>query len=162
MKTSKLLTLVIAGGLLVVGTILSVKGAALAGEQHPLRAKLLERAKEKLNLSDDQKGQIKSAVSGERVAIAQLRSRAQEARVGLKQAIRSPDATESSIRAAAGELSAVLADAAVERVKIRNEIGPKLNDDQKVRVEKFQEKRAALRDQLREKIRNRIKERLAR
>ena len=159
MKTSKSLTLAVAGGLLAAGTFLTVRGAALAGEPHPLKARLLERAKEKLSLSNDQKSQIKSAVSGERAAVADLHSRMQEAKVGLKQAIRSPGATESSIRAAAGELSEVLADAAVERAKIRNEIGPKLNQVQKDRIEKFQTKRAALRDQIREKIRDRVKER---
>ena len=164
MKTSNSLIIVVVGGMLAAGTLLAINtnGAALGEKQHPLRAKLLERAKQKLNLSGDQKSQIKSAVVGERQEIAALRSRLQDARADLKEAVRSPGASETSVRAAASQLSVVMADAALERLKIRNEVSPKLNQEQKGMLDKFQEKRTALRDRLREKIRSRIQDRLAR
>ena len=63
-----------------------------------------------------------------------------EARAGLHEAIRSSDATESSVRAASAQVATVEADLAVERLKLFREISPVLTEQQRKKVEAFQER----------------------
>ena len=91
----------------------------------------MERAKEKLGLTDEQVTQIKAVVKSDRKSIKDLASRLQEARAELLETIQSPNANEEAVRAASAKVAAVEADAAVERMKIRARINPILTDAQR-------------------------------
>lgn len=142
MKTTKLFTLISATALLAGGFIVLNARAAEKGDGAPHRrfggGQLLERAKEKLGLSDGQVGQIKAAVQGERENIVGLISRLRDARVELRDAIQAKDATEDSVRAVAAKVAVVEADMAVQRLKLSREINPILTDEQRVKFAELQ------------------------
>jgi Spy/CpxP family protein refolding chaperone len=161
MKTTKLLTIISATGLLAGGFIVhNSRAADQSAAGQPRRfgdGQLLERAKEKLNLSATQVEQIQAAIKGERENIMSLVTRFREARLELRAAIQSPDATEKSVRAAAAKVAAVEADMAVQRLKLSQEIRPILTAEQLV---KFAELQAQL-DGLIESGIGRMRDRLA-
>lgn len=142
MKTIKFLTIIsaatlVAGGLIVLNAHAAEKGE---GAQHRRfgGGQLLERAKEKLGLSEDQVSQIKTVVGGQRENIADLVARFRDARVGLRDAIQAKDATEESVRAAAAKVAAVESDMAVQRLKLSREISPILTDEQRTKFVELQ------------------------
>ena len=98
MKLSKWLLIAVAAALTTGGVIAYEAQAADTGSgaaQRPFRARFLQRAKEKLGLSDDQVAQIKSQLGPEKDTLKSLIGKLHEARVGLRQAIQAPDATET-------------------------------------------------------------------
>ncbi len=110
-----------------------------AGAGH-FRGQLLERAKEKLGLTDDQISKIKDELKADKDTIKDLISRLHEARIGLREAIQATDATEASVRAAAAKVSAVEGDIAVERMKLHGRISPILTSEQKEKIKAFESK----------------------
>jgi len=112
--------------------------AADAPAQRPLRGRLLERAKEKLGLTDDQIAQIKAELAPEKQNLQNLLTRLHEVRVGLRNAIQAPDATEASVRVAAAKVASVEADFAVERLKLHGKISPILTAGQRQKLGQFQ------------------------
>jgi Spy/CpxP family protein refolding chaperone len=101
---------------------------------------LAERAKEKLGLTDKQLGQIKDVLKPEKASIISLLTRLRDARAGLRDAIRSTDANETSVRAASAGVATVEADVAVERMKIFKQISPILTDEQRTKLAALQSK----------------------
>src|SRR5205807_2607127 len=104
MKITKCFALILAvtvaaGGLVVF----NASAAKAANGEGRSRGRLLERAKEKLGVSDDQAAQIKAILKADKDSITSLMSRMHEARAGLRGAIQSTDATEASVRAAAAK-----------------------------------------------------------
>ena len=142
MKTIQFLTIISATALLAGGFIGLNARAAEKGDGASHRrfggGQLLERAKEKLGLSDEQVEQIKTAVKGEKENIVGLVTRLRDARVELRDAIQAKDATEDSVRAAAAKVAVVEADMAVQRLKLSREINPILNDEQKAKFAELQ------------------------
>jgi len=139
MKLSKWLLIATAAALTTGGVIVVKSPAAEAAQaQRPFRGQLLERAKEKLGLTDDQLAQIKAQLGGEKETLKALISKLHDARVALREAIQSPDANESSVRAASAKAAAVEADLAVERFKLYGKLSPILNDEQREKVKQFQ------------------------
>ncbi len=69
MKT-KLFILTLAAALLAGGLITTKTWAAGSADAVPLRGKILQRIAEKLNLTADQKAQIKTILAGEKEAAA--------------------------------------------------------------------------------------------
>jgi Spy/CpxP family protein refolding chaperone len=139
MKISKLLVITLAAGL-GVGGLLVVKAHAVervAGHRSD-RGHLLERAKEKLGLTDEQVAKIKTELKGEKDTLKELVSRLHDARVGLREAIQASDANESSVRSASAKVAAVEADLAVERLKIHGKISPILTPEQLEKIREFQ------------------------
>ena len=104
------------------------------------RGRFLERAKEKLGLSDDQVSQIKAQLLAEKGNLKDVISKLHDARVSLRDAIQASDATEASVCAASAKVAAVESDLAVERLKLFGKIGPILTDDQREKVKEFQTK----------------------
>lgn len=125
-----------AGGLFVSNTQAAESAAT---HQSPHR-QWLERAREKLGLTDEQLAQIKTELQGEIGTVKDLISKLHDARMGLRDAIQSSRATEASVRAAAAKVAAVEADLAVERLKLYGKISPILTADQRERVRQFQSK----------------------
>jgi Spy/CpxP family protein refolding chaperone len=143
MKRSKCLFLTLAAGLIAGGLMtfnLTFNSHAVEQSAGPGRfhGQLLERAKEKLGLTDDQVAKIKTELSADKDSLKDLISRLHQAKTGLREAIQSSDATEASVRAAAAKVSAVEADLAVERMKLHSRISPILTDEQKEKVKAFQ------------------------
>ena len=142
-----------AGGLFV----LNAHAADSTAPRTALHGRLLERAKEKLGLTDAQVVQIKAVLKSDKDSLTGLLTRLHEARSGLRNAIQSPDATEASVRAASAKVAAVEADLAVERLKLHGKISPILTADQREKLSEFQ----ARLDDLADTVIGRIGERLA-
>jgi len=139
MKRSKWFGITIAAALVVGGfTWLSAQAAERLLAQRAGQGRLLERAKEKLDLTDEQVAQIKTELGAEKEALKGLLGRLHEARLGLREAIHSTSATEASVREAAARVGAVQSDLAVERLKLHQRISPILTEEQREKVKEFQ------------------------
>jgi Spy/CpxP family protein refolding chaperone len=139
MRTSKWFILTAAAALAAGG--LTRVTAEPAERQRPLRqahAGFLERAKERLGLTDEQVSQIKAALSGERETLRAIITRLHDARLEAREAIHSSDATESSVREAAAKIGAVQSDLAVERLKLYRRISPILTEQQREKLKEFE------------------------
>jgi periplasmic protein CpxP/Spy len=106
----------------------------------PLRGHFFERIAERLNLTEDQKTQIKTTLTGEKKTLAPLLGQLHEARKNLRAAIQSRDANESAVRAASAKVAAVEGDLAVERMKIFGKIAPVLTDEQRRQISEFEQR----------------------
>jgi Spy/CpxP family protein refolding chaperone len=102
--------------------------------------RLAERAREKLGLTDEQLAQIKDVLKAEKTNIISLLTRVRDTRAGLRDAIRSAGANETSVRAASAKVAAVEADAAVERMKIFHQVNPILTDEQRTKLAAMESK----------------------
>jgi Spy/CpxP family protein refolding chaperone len=120
--------------------------------------RLAEQAKEKLGLTDEQLGQIKDVLKSEKSSIVGLLSRMRDARAGLRTAIRSTDANETSVRAASARVAAVEADVAVERMKLFHQISPILTDEQRTKLAALQSNLDGVIDQAIQRIDARLGE----
>lgn len=156
MTTKKLIPITLAATL-ALGGFIGFANQATGQPPQMFQGRLLQRAKEKLALTDDQKSQIKGVVKADKDAITSLMTRMREARTELREAIRSADATEASVRAAAAKVAAVEADVAVQRMKMHAKINPILTDEQRGKIAQFQ----AYMETVRDNIVDRIEERLA-
>ncbi len=114
--------------------------------QAPLRGKILQRIAEKLNLTADQRAQIKSVLSGEKDTLAPLLGQLHDARTNLRAAIRAGDANETSVRAASAKVASAEADLAVERMKLYGKIAPILTEAQRQQLSEMQQRADALVD----------------
>lgn len=159
MKTKNYLVITLAATL-AVGGFASINARAAeesAVAQRPLQGSLLVRAKEKLGLTDEQVAEIRAALQSERSSMKDLGSRLREARTELRAAIRSTDATEQSVRAAAARLADVQADAAVERMILHAKISPILTAEQREKIAQLQSRL----NEARKSAMNRIARRLS-
>jgi Spy/CpxP family protein refolding chaperone len=141
MKTSKWFGLILAAILGVGG--LPLLNAHAANDPAPqdrgaLRGRFLERAKQKLGVTDDQGTQIKAVLKTDKDILTRLLSRLHEARGGLRAAIQAPDASEASVRAASAKVASVEADLAVERMKLFGKLSPILTAEQREKLKEFQ------------------------
>jgi len=118
----------------------------------PPRPRLLERLAEKLNLTDDQKAQIKAVLTGEKDMLAPLLNQLHEARMGLRAAIQATGASEASVRAASAKVAGAEADLAVERMKLYGKIAPILTDAQRQKAAEMQQRADDFVDGLIERI----------
>ncbi len=109
MNLRKCLIIIGTAALAAVGLVtLQARAADAGGPQRPLRPHWLERAKEKLGLTDEQVQQIRTQLAGERDTLKGLVSDLHEARVNLRQAIQASGATESSVRVASAKVAGTL------------------------------------------------------
>jgi Spy/CpxP family protein refolding chaperone len=139
MKTNKVLILVTAVAIIVGGLITTRSLAAedSASATTPFHGQILKRISEKLNLTDDQKSQIKAILSGEKDTLKTLLTQLHEARKDMRAAIQASGANEASVRAAAAKVASVEADLAVERMKLYGKISPVLTDEQRRQISSF-------------------------
>src|SRR5262245_19312575 len=98
MKTLKWFPLTLAAALAAGGLwtleAQSVDRAPAPGAAH---GRLLERAKQKLGLTDDQAAQIKSILKADKDNLTGELTRLHDSRTALRAAIQAPDATEASV-----------------------------------------------------------------
>ena len=101
---------------------------------------LLQRAKEKLGLTDAQAAQIRDVLKGERETLATLARTGHDARIKLRQAIQKDGATETEIRSASAEVAKAQADMAVERHTVFGKLKPILTGEQLEKLGAMQDK----------------------
>jgi len=102
-----------------------------------------------LGLSDDQKGQIRAAMSAHRDEFKALFDRARTARQAQQAAVEQVPMNEQQIRAAATEVAAVEADMAVLRARVHEQVYSALTPDQQTQLKALKDQRAAMRAQRR-------------
>jgi len=137
MKTIKLLNIATAAA--IAACALTAKTFA-ADTAAPARGQILQHIVGKLNLTDDQKSQIKTALGGEKDALKNLLGQLHDARKNLRAAIQAGDANETSVRAASAKVASAEADLAVERMKLFGKIAPILTDEQRRQISDFMQR----------------------
>ncbi len=142
---NRFLTIATAAAIATCGLTSTTPGADNPA-QTPVRGRLLQRIAEKLNLTADQKAQIKSVLSGEKDTFAPLLGQLHDARTNLRAAIRASDANETSVRAASAKVASAEADLAVERMKLYGKIAPILTEAQRQQLSEMQQRADALAD----------------
>jgi periplasmic protein CpxP/Spy len=139
MKANKIIILATAAAIIVGGLTTT---RALAAEDStpasmPMRGQILERIAVALNLTDEQKSQIRAILSGEKDTLKTLFARLHYARKDMRAAIQASGANEASVRGAAAKVAVVEADLAVERMKLYGKIAPVLTDEQRQKISDF-------------------------
>jgi Spy/CpxP family protein refolding chaperone len=145
MKTNKWITLTLAAALNLGGWLTTPSLAADAAM--PAHRGFFQRIAQRLNLTDDQKAQIKTILRSEKDTLKPMLGRLHTARENLRAAIQAGDANETSVRAASAQVAAVEADLAVERMKIYGKIAPILTDEQRQQISDFQQRADDFTDQ---------------
>jgi Spy/CpxP family protein refolding chaperone len=137
MKTNEFLILAMAA-VVIAGGLTSPKTLAADGStSRPVRGQFLQRLAERLNLTDEQRAQIKVVLSGEKDTLKALLNQLHDARKNLRTAIQAGDATEASVRVASARVAALEADLAVERMKLYGKIAPILTEAQRQQIADF-------------------------
>lgn len=128
---------------LAVGGLLAgrVSAGAFPGKAHgDFGPRTFGRIARALNLSDDQKAQVKTILKSHASEIeAQMKASA-AARHAVHDAVLAQPIDEAAIRAAAQTLGQVHADGAVLFAKIRTEVQPILTEEQRAKIQTFREK----------------------
>lgn len=135
---------------LAVAAALTLAGAGLLAGRlsadafpHGSRAdhapRIFARIARALDLSDDQKIQIKNVLKAHAPEIEAQMQAGANARRALHDAVVAQPADEASIRALAQELGRVQGDGAVLFARIRTEIDPILTSDQRQKIQTFRE-----------------------
>jgi Spy/CpxP family protein refolding chaperone len=124
--------------LLVAGSLVATKAFAADNDATPASGRVLQRIADKLDLTADQRSQIKTVFAGEKDTLKPLLANLHDARVDLRAAIRAKDATEASVRAASTKVAGVESDLAVERLKLFGKIAPILTDEQRQKLADMQ------------------------
>ena len=136
MKTKHLI-LTWAATLTVGGIVLTTTAAERFGPVR-VRAAMLQHAAEKLELTADQKAQIKAEIKSEQAVLQPILVRLHSAHQELRETIRASAATETKVRAAAAKLADAQADLAVERLKLHGKIAPILTATQRAKIAEFE------------------------
>jgi len=88
-----------------------------------------------LNLSEDQKTQVKAIFDEEHAKIAPLAEKSMQTRHALGEAIHAPTFDESAVRGAAAQAAIVESDLAVERARLASRIRGVLTPDQQKQMD---------------------------
>jgi periplasmic protein CpxP/Spy len=112
-----------------------------------------------LGLSDDQKTQIRSVVSGHRDEFRALAERSRKAREAERAAIEAIPVNEQQVRAASSEVAAAEADMAVLRARVHEQVFSVLTPDQQAKAKQLASERAARRAERRAEFEKRLQER---
>ena len=89
-----------------------------------------------LNLTQEQRSQIREVLVSHRAQIAQTVKSVHDKRTVLRDAVLQGQ-SEDQIRAAAGELGTAIAEASVKAAKLRNQVAPILTEQQQKRIGQF-------------------------
>ncbi len=103
-----------------------------------MHGKILQRLADRLELSTDQRSQIKTILKGEEDTLKPLLTSLREARTNLRAAIHAADANETNVRAASAKVASAEADLAVERMKISGKISPILTAGQRQKISELE------------------------
>ncbi len=112
-----------------------------------------------LGLTDDQRQQIRTAVSAHRDEFRALMERGRKAREAERAAIEKVPANEQEIRAAAADVAAVEADSAVLRARVHEQVFSLLTPDQQTKALALRADREQRRAQFRAERQKRMQER---
>jgi Spy/CpxP family protein refolding chaperone len=159
MKTFKWFPLTLAAALVAGGLwTLEAQVADKTSATDAGRGRLLERVKQKLDLTDEQAAQIKAVLKADKDNLTTQLTRLHDARMALRSAIQAPDATEASVRAASAKVAAVEADLAVERLRLHGKISPILTDEQREKLSQLQTRADDFVDRLIDRVNERLSE----
>jgi Spy/CpxP family protein refolding chaperone len=90
-----------------------------------------------LNLSDEQRGQVRDVLVRHRGEIVATAQAVRAKRLVLRDAVLAETADEAAIRAAAAELGEQMGEAAVKASKLKAQIAPILTEEQRALIVKF-------------------------
>jgi Spy/CpxP family protein refolding chaperone len=138
MTTHKWLSLTLAAALNLGGWLTTPSLAADTAP--PAHGRFLQQLAQSLNLTADQKAQIKTILRAEKGTRTTLLGQLHAARANLRAAIQAGDANETSVRAASAQVAAMEADLAVERMKIYGKIAPVLTNEQRQQISEFRQR----------------------
>jgi Spy/CpxP family protein refolding chaperone len=136
---NKILIYTTAAAIFACGLTATKSLAADNGATAPAHQGILQRIADKLNLTSDQRTQIKAIFVADKDTLAPLLGAVHDARKNLRTAIRAGDANEASVRAASAKVGAAEADLAVERMKLYGKIAPILTDVQRQQLADWQQ-----------------------
>ena len=136
---NKILIYTTAAAIAVGGFIATKSFAADTATAKPAHQGILQRVADKLNLTGDQRAQIKAILVADKDTLAPLLGAVHDARKNLRTAIRASDANEANVRAASAKVGAAEADLAVERMKLYGKIAPILTDVQRQQLADWQQ-----------------------
>ena len=140
MKHKTVLILALAATLSVGGLAVLKTHAAANAPRRTFVGKFWERAKEKLDLAQDQVRKIKVELKAEKETLIKLARQLHAAKIGVREAIQKDGATVAEVRAAAANLGEAEADLAVERLKLHGKIKPILTAEQWLKLAELQDK----------------------
>ena len=100
-----------------------------------------------LGLSDDQRSQIRSAMTAHRDEFKALSDRSRTAHQAQQAAMEQVPVNEQQVRAAATEVASVEADMAVLRARVHEQVYSILTPDQQTQLKALKDQRAAARAQ---------------
>jgi Spy/CpxP family protein refolding chaperone len=136
---NKILFYTMAAALAACGFIATQSFAADNATAAPAHGGILQRIADKLNLTSDQRTQIKAVLVADQETLSPLLGAVHDARKSLRTAIRAGDANEASVRAASAKVGAAETDLAVERMKLYGKIAPILTDVQRQQLADWQQ-----------------------
>ena len=113
-----------------------------------------------LELSDEQREQVRAAVADSREAGRDTARAIRDARRGIAEAVAAEAVDEERIRALAADLGRLQGDAAVGRANLRAALWRLLTPEQQARAAEIRTERAARQEDRRERRRNWLEERL--
>jgi len=107
------------------------------------------RGLSQLGLTDDQRQQIRTAMQSHRDEFRALMERGRQAREAQRAAIEAVPMNEQAVRAAAAQVAAVEADAAVMRARVHEQVFSVLTPDQQAKAQSLKTEREQRRAQMR-------------
>lgn len=133
-------------GLAATGVALALAALAAGAAAHQRGPDGVRRILRQLELTGEQREAIRGVVQQHRESGQALRQRAADARRALNEAVTSGAADETRIRALAGELAPLTADAAVRRASLYAGIRELLTDPQRAELDEMRDRRRQRRD----------------
>jgi Spy/CpxP family protein refolding chaperone len=133
---------------------------ANAAAKRPLaqRGALLEKAKEKLGITDEQAAKIKSELASQKDSIADVMHRLHAARTELNDLVQKDNSSEQSIREAAAKVGAIEAEAAVLRAKLHKQINGVLTSEQQTKLKEARKNLSQVVDRIIDRVGERLGE----
>lgn len=133
MKSATVSTGLALAGLLAVGV--SLAGPRPMGRPHDGDGGPMMSLLSQIDLSDDQKSQIKAILDDEHGKMAPLREGSRKAHHALADAVHAPAFDEGAVRAATAQAAGVEADLAVERARLASRVRSVLKPDQQKQLD---------------------------
>ncbi|MDP6353727.1 MAG: Spy/CpxP family protein refolding chaperone [Planctomycetota bacterium] len=90
-----------------------------------------------LNVTDDQKSQIREIVSQHKASIGEVARKVMAKRRALRDLVRNEQPSENALRQASTELGNAIADAAILAAEVRGEVSKVLTPEQRNRIDEF-------------------------
>jgi Spy/CpxP family protein refolding chaperone len=128
------------GGAMLVKAQTTETNSPPAVESPRPGARIMGRLREQLGLTHEQVKTIRGDLAADKDTLTHLASSLHDARINLRQTIRTPKVSEEDIRAASARVAAVEADLAVERAKLYGKISPVLTPEQLAKLDDLQQR----------------------